>query len=78
MRLLLMSWLLEVCCLISKCLKIFYYWFLIYIIIWEHALYNFVFVKVYYITPRIWSILVNIPIAIEKNMYSSVLGWNAL
>ena len=28
--------------------------------------------------PRMWSILENVPYALEKNMYSAAFGWNVL
>ena len=71
---------LEVCCLVYRYLEIFPDIFQLLISrVREHTLYVFNILKfVKILWPRIWSVLVNVPRMLEKNVYPPAVGWSVV
>ena len=53
-----------------------------FIALWSENMHGMISIFLYllraYLCPSIWSILENVPCALEKNVYSAALGWSVL
>ena len=61
----------------------FFLWFISrFIMLWSENMHGMISIFFYLLRddlwPNMWSILENIPCALEKNMYSATLGWNVV
>ena len=73
-------------CLISMCLCFLQFfpcnWYLSFIALWPEKMLDTILIFLnllrFDLWPKMWSILENVPYALEKKVYSSAFGWNVL
>ena len=68
---------------VSMVYPIFFLWLILnFIALWSENMHGLISIFLYLLRadlwPSMWSILENVPHALEKNVYSAALGWNVL